>query len=133
MHRDAAGNVDYVDPNSALYNDLKSRFHSKYPNYTDCYLIFAFDLKLPITDLVGQAEGFRTTNSLIIKGCDPEAAAHELLHCIGLAHPFRDIADTPGLTPEQKRLRSQSLRNKCLFLINMFRTILWIIRLITEF
>ena len=108
IKRDAGGNTD-VDSNKDLYNDLKNRFCQKYPNYTDCYLIFAFDLKLPITDLVGQAEGFRATSSLIVKQCDPEAAVHELLHCIGLAHPFRDIKDTPVLSTEQRKIQKPLL------------------------
>lgn len=112
-------------PNLELYNDLKTLFHTKYPNYQDCYLIFSFGRSLQSNaDVLGQGEGIGSTSAILLDGHRTHngVIAHEMLHVFGLPHSFRDIKDSEMALPLVDKQRSAPLVLSQEYVFNKYDT-----------
>lgn len=88
---DSTGNFQGT-PHLHLYTYLKQEFKQKYPNYSDCFLIFSFGAGINpnCKELAGQGEGLNTTSSIVLDGIPDEGVGHEMFHVMGLGHAFRN-------------------------------------------
>lgn len=83
--------------NKELYDYLEAEFDKKYANYSDCYLIFAFGDGIVCNvrlgggyEIVGAAKDIVSRSAIVFHDCPPPTLGHELLHCLGLPHTFRN-------------------------------------------